>query len=276
MASGLAGSRSSNNIIRTQACSPPAALITLSSFLPRFRTGLSPQQPSETKGLHFIRLATPGGRASPSHSARHSPRTGSCCLGLGHCAPLNQRSDAGAGARPGQAWVVCTSLKLFQSIQATQTGSMCVLAAGPQSIAVFEEVRTLGSRHRHRGFLRSQTFPVVGLGACVSVAGDAVPLPSFLSGGPTSSHATENFVSMLAAVSPSQRPSEPWLPASHPAAQASLFLLRVGLRPSGFTGVPLASALSHSRKSSTEAGSLPVLFSLCPQHQDQCRHTDTR
>lgn len=152
MASGLAGSRSSNNIIRTQACSHPAALITLSSFLPRFRTGLSPQQPSETKGLHFIRLATPGGRASPSHNARHSPRTGSRCLGLGHCAPLNQRSNAGAGARPVQAWVVCTSLELFQSVQATQTGSMCVLAAGPQSIAVFRRSENAGQSAQTQRF----------------------------------------------------------------------------------------------------------------------------
>lgn len=65
---------------------------------------------------------------------------------------------------------------------------MCVLGRGgggggeaPQRIKVLvsEEVRMLGSRHRHRGSLMNQTFPVVALGVCVSIAGKNVTLTSF-------------------------------------------------------------------------------------------------
>lgn len=46
-------------------------------------------------------------------------------------------------------------------------------------VLVSEEVRMLGSWHRHRGSRMNQTFPVAGLGVRVSPAGKNVTLTSF-------------------------------------------------------------------------------------------------
>ena len=115
----------------------------------------------------------------------------------------------------------------------------------PQRIRVLfsEEVRTLGSRHRHKGALMNQTLLVAGAwGMCEPGRGECdshlLPLgtlPSLMQ--------PKLSVSILATVSPTQCTSKFRCPASHSTAQASLFLLRVGPKSSTFTCVPLTFCL---------------------------------
>lgn len=196
------------------------------------------------------------------------------------CAPLSQWFDAGASAPTGQAWVMCTSLELLPSIQTTRTESMCVHCEGaerevgraPQRIKVLasEEVRMLGSRHRHRGSLTNQTFPLASLGVGVSSAGKNVTLTSF-PWGPYLQPRDQKFPCQR------QQPCHPFhapqsqAPCLTPRSPASCFLC-IGDPSQQFHTYPSDICLSHQVKAPQrrEAGVHACLTLPCVPSRHQC------
>lgn len=137
----------------------------------------------------------------------------------------------------------------------------------PQRIRVLfsEEVRAWGSRHRHRDALTNQTFPVArawgmsdpGRGECDS---HLLPLGALPSG-----MQPKILASILAVMSPSRCASKFQRPASHSAAQASLFLLHAGPRSSTCTCTPLTFCLVTLRRKLHIGWDLCLSYSLlCP------------